>query len=411
MRILLYTLIYPPDTCSNAFVFADMTEELIKQGDEVTVITTTPHYDEEHAIEKRKMLTPCKTDRYYYSSYKGAKVYHIDVLPRKGSTKDRLQTFYRFHKYGTEIIKNEEIEADVVICQTPPMTVGIDCLHLAKQLHAKSAMILQDLWLDAMIDSGRIKGFLAGILRKVEAYQYRHIDLISTIDESMAGRVAQISGLNPIVIPNFVNTEVYRPRNPEDKDYAKYDVEKDKFILSYVGNIGQAQDLEPLVQYAKHNPDACVLVAGNGVREDYYKKRVEEEHISNLRFLGYVTREEARIINSISDVCMILLAEHVAATSFPSKIYSLMAMGKPIMIACSNDTEAGKFIKKHNIGWSCDVRDYQQINAELDEICNHPDERTDRGKNAYQLVLEEYAPDKVVEKYKKAITHMIEKYN
>lgn len=403
MKILLYTLIFPPDTCSNAFVFADMTTKFLELGDEVTIITTTPHYDEEHAEEKKKYLEKGKRRWYRKSIYMGAHVYHIDVVSRKGDIRERLHTFYRFHHYCMKLLGIEKIEADVVICQTPPMTIGIDCHRIAKKLHASSVMILQDLWLDAMIDAGRIKSIMACLLRRIEIYEYKKMDLLTTIDDAMGNRIKDISGIQPIVIPNFVDCSIYSPRIPNADDYDRYHIDKENFVISYVGNIGEAQDLEPLIQYAKHNRKARILIAGNGSKEEYYKKRVVDERLDSVSFIGYITRDEARIVNSISDVCTIMLAKHVAATSFPSKIYSLMSMGKPIVISCTDNNGAGQFVEQNKIGWRCDVGKYEKSNSLLDFVEASEEQRRIRGENGRNLVLREYSPGMIVKRYKSAI--------
>ena len=403
MKFLLYTLIYPPDTCSNAFVFADLTKALIDAGDEVTVITTTPHYDEEHAIEKKECLVQGKRKWYRTSEYSGVKVFHIDVAPYKGSTKERIKTFYRFHKYCIKLVELEELDYEVVLCQTPPMTIGFDCIHLAKKRQAVSVMILQDLWLDAMIHANRVNGLLVSVLRRIEKKEYQNIDLITTIDEAMGRRVKEISGIQPHIIPNFVDKNAYKPKQVSIEERKRYGISENQYVISYIGNIGEAQDLEPLIQYAKHNPEIKIFVAGNGKNEQYYKDRVKKEDINTIIFLGYITREEASVINALSDVCMVMLAEHISSTSFPSKIYSLMSMGKPIFITCADDNSAGKFIENNKIGWRALVSNYAQINTLLDSILNNRDERIMRGVRARELVLNNYSSESVVKQYKDII--------
>lgn len=400
MDILLFSLIFPPDTCSNSFVFEDLSKGLIDVGDNVYVITTTPHYDEEHAVSKKAQLKKGKKKWYRTSNYNGAIVFHIDVATAKGGTKQRLNTFYRFHHYAKRLLKEEHIEADLVIAQTPPMTIGFDTITLAKKLGAKSVLVLQDLWLDAMVDSGRIKGIMKYILKNVEKYEYKKVDIITTIDNAMAKRVKEISGVEPYVIPNFVDTELFYPKKPCPSTYKKYGVNQDDFIISYVGNIGEAQDLEPLLQYARHNDKSKILIAGNGTREKYYKSKVSEEGIENITFLGYVSREEASEINAISSICTVMLAKHVLATSFPSKMYSIMSMAKPVFICCMNDNSAGIFVSENKIGWHSVTTEYEDINKILDYISMNMDECIKRGKNAYELIQKKYSLQSVVDKYR-----------
>lgn len=403
MKVLLYSLIFPPDTCSNSFVFADLTKGLIKEGDEVAVITTTPHYDEEHALCKKEMLQRGQRVWYRKSIYKGANVFHIDVSTSKGGFFQRLRTFYRFHHFAKQILKIEKINANLVIAQTPPMTIGIDLLSLSRRLKAKSVLVLQDLWLDAMVDAGRIKGVLKFLLRLIEKYEYRKVSVVTTIDQSMADRVYDICAVLPQVIPNFVDTELYFPQEADASVYAKYGLSPDDFIISYVGNIGEAQDLTPLMSYAAHNDRSKIIIAGNGVKEKEYREYVRNNNLKNVIFTGYVSREDAAEINSISVVCTVLLAEHVLATSFPSKLYSIMAMKKPVFICCMPDNSAGKFVEENMIGWHSAPTDIEQINATLDYISLNRDEAKKKGEKALQLIKRDYNLESIVNRYRALI--------
>lgn len=400
MKVLLYSLIFPPDTCSNSFVFADLAKGLIEAGDQVVVVTTTPHYDEEHALKKKNQLEIGAKKWYRKSIYKGASVFHIDVATTKGGTLQRLITFFRFHHFAKSILRIEKIEADVVIAQTPPMTIGLDTIALANKLKASSVLVLQDLWLDAMVDSGKIKGPLKQLLRFVEKWEYRKINTVTTIDKSMALRIEEISGVKPQIIPNFVDTELFYPISPKKSIYIKYGMDESDFIISYVGNIGEAQDLEPLLSYAKYNPKVKILIAGNGVKENYYRSMAVQNKLNNVLFLGYVTREEAAEINAISTICSVMLAKHVFATSFPSKIYSIMAMARPIFICCMPDNSAGRFVEENKIGWHASTVNLQQVNKMFDYISLHREECVERGKNGYNLIKRDYALENIVNRYR-----------
>ena len=399
MKILLYSLIFAPDVCSNAYVFSDMAREMKRQGHDVSVITTTPHYDEATSAQKKEALSFGKKSWYRMSNYNGIPVFHINVAPRKGGIKQRLETFYKFHKYAPKIIKEEQLHADVVIAQTPPMTVGLVCKKMARMMNAKSLLILQDLWLDAMVNRGKIKGLIKGVLEKIERYEYRQIDAVSTISDVMADKVKpKVKDTKKIhVIPNFVDTSIYHPIEVDNDIRAQYGLSEHDFVISYVGNIGNAQDLTPLIECAKAQPDIKVLIAGNGVKEHEFREKAKG--VSNVKFLGFVPREETLLINAVSNVCMVMLASHVVATSFPSKTYTIMAMAKPIVITCGEGSAAGTFIEENKIGWAINSDDIEGFNRLISHLSTNREVLKEYGENAFNVIQKGYSEKVVVEQY------------
>lgn len=402
MRILLYSLIFAPDVCANAYMFSDMAKEMKHQGHTVTVITTTPHYDGKIAAQKRKNLRPGKKSYYFKSIFESSTVYHIDVPPKKGNRIDRVKTFYRLHKYAIKLVDDESIQADIVLAQTPPPIIAaVDCYRLAKKLGAKSVLVLQDLWVNSMIMKGKLKEPFRSMLLAYESKQYNKLDALCTISSAMGNVVApklqKKDKLN--VIPNFVDTTLYYPIDATAEIRKKYGVSQNDFVISYVGNIGNAQDLTPLLTYAKEhqNENIKVLIAGNGTKEEYYKQMMVG--INSVKFLGYVPREETLQINAVSDVCLVMLAKHVIETSFPSKIYTIMAMGKPILITCEARSAAGQFVEDNSIGWSARTDNSNEFAQIMSELKKRPQTLNTYGENALNLIKSTYSQDIVVGQY------------
>ncbi len=404
MKILLYSLIFAPDVCSNAYVFSDMAKEMKRQGHTVTVITTTPHYEETTAAAKKAALEPGKKPYYRKSVFEGMKVFHIDVATKKGGGKERIRTFYRLHKYATRLIADEGICADVVLAQTPPPIIAaLDAHRLAKKLGAKSVVILQDLWLDSMIKKGKLKAPFRGILSAFERRQYNKLDAVCTISPAMAKVVApKLKKPERLhIIPNFVDTTLYHPIEVTPDMREKYGISEDDFVISYVGNIGNAQDLTPLLNYAReHGQEKLkVLIAGNGTKEGYYRQMADG--VSTVKFLGYVPREETLRINAVSDVCLVMLAKHVTETSFPSKTYTIMAMGKPILITCGEKSAAGEFIESNALGWSVRTDSHEEFTQVMETLVKKPRELEAYGANALELIRTDYSQGVVIEQYLK----------
>lgn len=401
MNILLYSLIFPPDVCSNAYVFADLADELQRRGHTVTVITTTPHYggsDEE--------LQDGKASWYKVGNYHGMRSYHICVAPQKGGAFRRMQTYWRFHHRAFALLKNESITADAVLAQTPPpITVAPVCRKLAKKLGAKSVLVLQDLWIDDMYFESKIPRWVFRAVCSMERRLYGKLDALITLSDSMKGRILNkdIAPEKLTVIANPVNPALYHPIEATEEMRKQFGVASADFVISYVGNIGTAQDLTPLIEYARghQNDGTIILIAGNGSREEKYRSMAEG--LANVRFLGFVTRDVTAQINAVSDVCTVMLSEYVTETCFPSKLCTLMAMARPIALACRKDCMLRDYVSDRKIGVSAPVTDSAAFAAALDALRVDPERRAVFGKNAYETAMHEFLLEAVGEQYEQAL--------
>ena len=413
-KILLHSLLFSPDATANSYIFSDLAIELQKLGHEVSVITTTPHYGVLKENIQKQPLLKGKNKWYKISDFhNGIKCMHIVVPTEKGGMKQRAITYVKFHHYAQKLVKIEEIKADIVISQSPPLTIGLVGAKIAKKLKAKSVYVVQDLFPDGPIEQGKIKNkALIWILRKLEKKVYRKNSALVAISEGIQKNLSKRvpKGKNVTLIPNFVNTEIYRP-HPYDIEYSEAHQLQGKFVISYVGNIGNAHDLSPLIEAAVSLRDRNIefLIAGNGIKQKYYEDMAREKHAENIRFLGYVQREETVKINSVSDLCLVMLASHVKGTSFPSKIYTLMGMKKPILLMSSKECDASNFVEKNGIGVFVENGDTDGFISKIKELCNDSNRLEEFGKRGLDLVIKEYSKEKIGDCYDILIKQLLEK--
>lgn len=399
MNIILYTLIFPPDTCSNSYIFSDLALEFKKRGHNVSVVTTTPHYDEFNAEQKTKELIKSEKKWFFKSDFFGIPVYHIKVGLKKGNFFQRIKTFYAFQFKALKLIKTTKIKADVVYCQTPPMTIGFFANKISKYLGAKSVFINQDLWLDAIYKKKKIGKNLYKILSRFEKKEMISSTYVTSISDYMKNEIERkLNNKKKVcLVPNFANTELYKPVFENYRQ--RYNLSDSDFVVSYVGNIGKAQNLNPLIEIALKFPNVKILLAGNGTELEKYTKTILDKNINNIQYLGYVSREESVIINSVSDLCCILLGQHVVNTSFPSKVYTIMACGKPCFVSSNISSEVYNFVSKSDIGYCTNVNDTDNVLNTINYCIHHKDELKKRGDNGLALVKTKYSVGKVADMY------------
>ncbi|MBQ3417883.1 MAG: glycosyltransferase family 4 protein [Ruminococcus sp.] len=395
MNIILYSLIYPPDVCSNAYVFADLTEELLRRGHHVTVITTTPHYG-----GSSEQLHNGKKRWYKTSTFHEAKVYHICVGSEKGGIAQRLDTYARFHHYAVKLLNVEGVKADVILSQTPPpILAGFTTTRLGKRLSAKTVFILQDIWVDNLFNRKKIGNTIYKLLCSIEHKVYKKPDAIVTLTEEMAEAVEKKLENKDIlhIIPNPVNTEIYYPRKRTYFLRKKYKIEENDFVASYVGNLAAAQNLYPLIEYAKNTQNIKVIIAGNGNKEKEY--RAAAAGCDRIIFLGYISREETTEVNTVSDVCMVMLSGYVSRNCLPSKLPTIMAMGKPIALCCSPGAGLAEYVEKNQIGLTSNIESQTSFIQMMDTFRMQKDLCEAFGNNSYNCAIRDFSLSTIVDRY------------
>jgi glycosyltransferase involved in cell wall biosynthesis len=412
-KILLHSLVFPPDSVSNAYLFADLATALRDRfGHDIRVLTTTPHYNLVEEELKRQPLLPSSSSWLLQSDFKGITCYHVKVPPKKGNILQRLQTFLRFHYFGLKALAGSGWRPDVVISQSPPLSTGWIGARIAKNFGAKSIYVVQDLFPDGLIKQGRIRNkLLIRAIRILEQSVYRNNSAVTGISDSITGIVRQRAPADTIceTIPNFVDADLYTPL-PRHSEFSSLNGFDDKFIVSYAGNIGNGQDLTPVLAAAQACADLPVrfVMVGDGIRRAYWEQHSRELGISNLEFPGYRPRAETTLINAASDLTLVIVSPHIGSFGLPSKIYTLMASGKPILFCGDPASDTAKLIQAASCGWAVATTDTTGFIDRIKYLYSHPEELALAGQNGRKAVLGEYTLEHVASRYNNLILRLLQ---
>lgn len=344
-RVLIHSLVFPPDGDSTAYLYGDIALALQAQGFDVTVLTTTPHYNlvkSQLARQPMKWKIPGLLKE---SRLNGMRVLHVPQKKYK-STCLRLIGFMFWHIVSFFVALGLG-KVDVILSPSPPLTLGLLNLWIARLKKARVVYNVQEVYPDIL---ALRPGMVLNLLRRMEKRVYRKSDAITTIDrifsDTIAPRIADTGKLH--VIPNFVNTEIYRPvESLADLDPAQFEA-NDHLKVMYAGNIGFAQDwltLLELARLAKGEPiDFYVL--GEGKLCDTLRATIKAEGLTNLRLLDYQPRLMMPQIIAFSDVQFIFMNPATAAQGFPSKVYTIMACAKALLVSSSEGSPIVNLLKE-----------------------------------------------------------------
>lgn len=344
-KILIHSLIFSPDGVSTAYLYSDIACRLHEEGHEVVVLSTTPHYNiVEETIAKQpirwKVLGICK-----HSNYHGIKVYHIPQKKFK-STILRLIGFVYWHIIAF-IIGLSIRKVDVILSPSPPLTIGVINNWLKKLKGCRTIYNVQEIYPDIL---SKKEGMVVKVLKKMERYVYNKSDAVTTIDQvfydTIVGRFNDITKLH--IVPNFVDTDLY---NLSNNDVLLLDQnmfpETDALKVMYAGNIGFAQDWETLVDLAKLTRDDNIeyFVIGEGVKRGWLEDQKDTHGLYKIHVLPYQKRELMPMLLAYSDVQFIFMSPQMEGQGFPSKVYTIMACGRPLMVCSGADTPIINFLK------------------------------------------------------------------
>ena len=342
-KILIHSLIFSPDGVSTAYLYNDIALAFQKKRFEVVVLSTTPHFN---VVEEQLAEQPMKWGvwgLYKKSNYKGIEVYHVRQKKFK-STFLRLIGFVYWHIVSLFVglsIKN----VDVILSPSPPLTIGLLNLWLAKCKKCKVVYNVQEIYPDIL---GKSSGLVFKVLSWLERKVYNQSDAVTTIDQvfydTIVGRFKEPEHLH--IIPNFVDTDLYQSSVSTAALDKNLFPETDSIKLLYAGNIGFAQDWEPLVRLAEKTKDLNVeyFLIGEGVKKSYVEEKKKELGLDKLHVLPYQPRHLMPAILAYSDAQYIFMTPEMESMGFPSKVYTIMACGRPLVVCSGKNTPIVNFL-------------------------------------------------------------------
>ncbi len=399
-RVLIHSLIFSPDGVSTAYLYNDIALRLQDRGYEVVVLTTTPHFNiVPEQVEKQPMRWKvwglCKE-----SNYHGIKVLHVPQKKFK-STALRLIGFVYWHIVSFFIGLTIRL-VDLILSPSPPLTIGWLNLGLAKIKGCKVVYNVQEIYPDILKLKG---GFLLRALQWMEKKVYNGSDAVTTIDkvfyDTIVSRFTDQSKLH--IIPNFVDTELYHQVEWEGKLNDTLFPKSSSIKLLYAGNIGHAQSWEPLIALAEKTRDLNVeyVVIGEGAKRGYVEDEMRKRGLDKLHLLPYQPRELMPAILSYSDASFIFMAPESDTDGFPSKVYTIMACERPLLVLSGENTPIVNFLKDKGCAQLITEQDFDKkvddMVAWLSSVTK--EELAQMGRRGRQTIIDHYTKEKVTDMY------------
>jgi colanic acid biosynthesis glycosyl transferase WcaI len=303
---------------------------------------------------------------------------------------------------------------DLVLCMTDPPVVGDVGLALARRFGVPLLVISEDVFPEIATQLRRLNNrLLVAALRQMIGLYLTRADRVVAIGDTMRRRLeAKGAPADRIrVIPNWVDTDAISPQ-PCDNPWSRLNRLTRRFVVMHSGNIGHAQNLETLVRAAtflRDLDDLAVLLIGAGARHADVLRLARRLEVDKLRSLPYQSRDVLSMSLSSAHLHFVGLTEGLAGFVVPSRLYGIMAAGRPVVVAAERDSETAQVVERVGCGVVIPpsrpellaevIRDAHEGRYDLDEMGARgrayveEDADTQVAFDRYRAVLRELTPD------------------
>jgi len=413
-RILLHTLVFAPDGVSTAQLLSELTQDLQTHGHQIVVLTTQPHYNRDLDAEGRQPLKQRWFGLYYTSQYHGMRVIHTRMRRKGERVSGRFSDYLMFHTLSLILGLLLVGRQDIVLAPSPPLTIGVIGWILARLKGAKFAYNVQEIYPALMVQMGMISedARLYKVLKWLERFVYRCANVIIPISDMFKGHILA-EGTAPekvVTIPNFVDTGFICPGS-KDNPLARELNLVHKFVVLYAGNIGMTQSFDMIVEVMKRlaqHAHIHFLIVGDGARRAYVEEVIRELGATNVTMLPYQRRQVVPNIYATGDLHLVPLMAGTARTTIPSKIYTIMASGRPALVSVDHDSELVSLVETANCGVWTPPDNADALETAVLQAYTNQEQFQDYGGNGRRYIEQHYSRTAVSARYHALICQLTE---
>ena len=364
MRLVVLCPHFEPDSAPTGRVMTRIVEELTSRGHHVHVVTALPWY-RRHRVEPGWEARVARREPTPWGSI--ARINPFAAEDKRNLVR-RALGFAAFSAIavGAGVAAGGWFRrADGVIAMSPPLTMGVAGRIVAWTRRCPLVFNVQDVFPDAAVATGTVTSpAVVAAASWLERISYRLADAVTVLSDDLAANVA---GKLPVhrrsavrMIPNFVDIDQIRPGDRMTQYRQELGIGEEPVVL-YAGNVGFSQSLELVIAAARQLPDVTFVINGEGsTRSDLVAKSAG---LDNVRFGRFVPVDRLGELLATGDLHVVPLRRGLAHASVPSKTYSILAAGRPVLAAIDPGTTVPRILTESGAGVSIPPDDPEQFTA------------------------------------------------
>jgi len=401
MRILVVTLLYMPDGGPSAPLYGMLCEELAQRGHQVSVIAAVPHYLSGTVPSQFR-------GKWIQPSYEhGVRVIRIRVPSvQRTDLKKRAVQFIGF-QLGAMLAGLRQ-DYDVLLISNPALEVWLPFILLSVLRCKPAVFSVHDVYPDVGVSLGI---FRSKLIVSVVGYLERFC-----LDRSSKVRILSESFIKPLrslgvtddkmeLVYDWVDTDLIKPL-PKDNNFAREHQLVNHFVVLYAGNIGLSQGLEQVLAVAEllqDQEEIKFVLVGDGAGRAPLMTEASRLNLGNVRFLPFQPRNRLPEVLATADVSLVTLKKGVGAASLPSKSFSILASGRPILASVDEGSDTWNLVKRSQAGICVPPEDPGAIARAILELKKDNRLRENFGKKGRDYALQYHSPQAAAVKFEQLL--------
>jgi len=354
MHVLFFNRSYYPDTAATGQLLTELAEDLVREhGCRVTVVCGPP-------------LNPAPGTRVSSKGLVERDTHNgVTILRARGTRRDKNKFRGRALNYmsyfATACAAGLRADRpDVAVALTDPPIIGLAAYAAARRHRVPFVMVFQDLFpeVTALLEDFHSDTVNAG-LQRVNKFLIRKATRVVALGATMRQRLMEDKGApaaKTVIISNWADTTSIAP-GPKDGPFARTHGLIGKFVVMHSGNLGLSQSLETIVAAAdllRDVSDIQFVFQGEGVRKADLIADTTARGLRNVLFLPYQPKEQLGDSFAAADVFIVSLQRGLAGYIVPSKLYGILAAGRPYVAAVEPSCEVAAITRDRSSGLIAD---------------------------------------------------------
>lgn len=391
--ITILSQFFYPEAASTAQLLTELALDLKQRGIDVCVYTAQPSYHQRGRLPRKE-------------TYKGVQIYRLFATQfSKDQLVGRLVNQMTFSFAVLVRLFFSQARSLLLVTTNPPFLLWL-AWFLRLLRRRKYVLLIHDVYPDVAIKLGYMSehGLFASTWRRMNRRTYRRASAIIVLGEAMRRMIQKsYTHLPPIyVIHSWADGSQIRPLAKELNPFVHRHGLEGKLVVLYSGNLGQAHELETLVEAAERLKDLhelVILFIGEGAKKAKLMAMVEERQLSNVLFLPPVPYEELSYSLTAGDIGVVTLERGVEGLCEPSKLYGYLAAGLAILALVGEKSEVAEIVERYQCGYRLDPGDVDGVVETLRYLATHRGELEKMKRSARECLEHFYDRRLAVEKY------------
>lgn len=383
MAVIFVNRFFYPDHSATAQLLSDLAFALAEDGRDVVVLTSRLGYDaSDGPLPPREVVDQVRVERLWTTRF------------GRHALVGRALDYLTFYLSAMLAVARLVRRRDVVVVMTDPPMLAVPLGWIVRARRARLVAWLQDIFPEIALALGLGPMWLMpGLwLQKLRDRSLMRADRVVVLGEEMAERVRGMGVQDERLklIPNWADDRALRPIPPAENPLRQAWGLEGRVVIGYSGNLGRAHDVETLLAAAdllRHRDDLVFLFIGGG----HHRAVLNVRAAGDARFVFQPYQERSRLAESLSaiDIHWTSLRPELEGLIVPSKVYGIMAVGRPIVHVGDPEGEVGRIVRRQGCGRVVSQGDAARLAQVLAELADNTALRQELGTRARAMVDED----------------------